>query len=185
MSTELKAIETRYAGCRFRSRLEARWTVFFDALGIKWEYEKEGFHLGSRQYLPDFFLPEQRLWLEVKGERPTGAEIGLCFELAARLDEPMRVGIVWGGIPKIEVDDEIGRYACIEGGMTISPSWWIGSWASWRECGQCGSIDLVPINGGCPKHGGLGELVPMDSDDRIVEAFARAGSARFEYGEKG
>ncbi len=36
---KIKPIETRYAGCRFRSRLEARWTVFFDHLGIEWEYE--------------------------------------------------------------------------------------------------------------------------------------------------
>ena len=32
-SRTAKAIETRYAGHRFRSRLEARWAVFFDALG--------------------------------------------------------------------------------------------------------------------------------------------------------
>lgn len=54
----MKAIETVYNGYRFRSRLEARWTVFFDALGVKeedYEYEPEGFVLddGTR-YLPDF-----------------------------------------------------------------------------------------------------------------------------------
>lgn len=50
-----RAIETRYKGYRFRSRLEARWAVFFDALGIKWEYEPEGFELGGGvRYLPDF-----------------------------------------------------------------------------------------------------------------------------------
>jgi hypothetical protein len=43
----IKAIETRYKGYRFRSRLEARWAVFFDALGVEWEYEKEGFDLGE------------------------------------------------------------------------------------------------------------------------------------------
>jgi len=40
---EIKAIETVYNGYKFRSRLEARWAVFFDALGIEYEYEKEGF----------------------------------------------------------------------------------------------------------------------------------------------
>lgn len=39
----IKAIETKYKGYRFRSRLEARWAVFFDALGVRWEYEIEGF----------------------------------------------------------------------------------------------------------------------------------------------
>lgn len=52
-----RAIETRYKGYRFRSRLEARWAVFFDALGLSWEYEPEGFELdGGVRYLPDFRL---------------------------------------------------------------------------------------------------------------------------------
>ena len=37
---------TEYAGCLFRSRLEARWAVFFDTLNIKWEYEPERYTLG-------------------------------------------------------------------------------------------------------------------------------------------
>ena len=51
----IKAIETRYKGYRFRSRLEARWSVFFDACGYQWEYEPEGFLLPcGTHYLPDF-----------------------------------------------------------------------------------------------------------------------------------
>lgn len=49
---------TKYAGITFRSRLEARWAVFFDALGISWEYEPETFAVDwygeSIQYTPDF-----------------------------------------------------------------------------------------------------------------------------------
>ena len=64
---QIKAIETVYKGYRFRSRLEARWAVFFDALGVKWEYEKEGFDLGEAGwYLPDFWLPELGVWAEIK-----------------------------------------------------------------------------------------------------------------------
>ena len=40
---DIKPIETYYNGYRFRSRLEARWAVFFDALGVPYEYEPEGF----------------------------------------------------------------------------------------------------------------------------------------------
>ncbi len=55
--SELKAIQTEYKGYRFRSRLEARWAVFFDTLGVKWEYEPEGYDLGNGiYYLPDFLL---------------------------------------------------------------------------------------------------------------------------------
>ncbi|MCW2902303.1 MAG: hypothetical protein JWO67_4568 [Streptosporangiaceae bacterium] len=60
------AIPTKYRGCRFRSRLEARWAVFFDELGIGWLYEPEGYIIGGRRYLPDFLL-ECGTWVEVKG----------------------------------------------------------------------------------------------------------------------
>lgn len=65
------AIETRYAGVRFRSRLEARWAVFFDALGLAWEYEPEAYTDGSVMYLPDFWLPELELFWEVKPNETT------------------------------------------------------------------------------------------------------------------
>lgn len=61
-------IETLYAGCRFRSRLEARWAVFFDSLNIKWEYEPQGYTVGKdkQPYLPDFRLPELDAFVDVK-----------------------------------------------------------------------------------------------------------------------
>ena len=64
---KLNAIDTEYKGYRFRSRLEARWAVFFDALHIKYEYEPEGFRVGeAKAYLPDFFLPELSTYVEIK-----------------------------------------------------------------------------------------------------------------------
>ena len=54
---EIKAIPTMYGGILFRSRLEARLAVLFDACGVDWEYEPEGFDLGDGiWYLPDFLL---------------------------------------------------------------------------------------------------------------------------------
>lgn len=65
---EIKPIETHYAGCRFRSRLEARWAVVFDHLDIQWRYELQGYEIpGGGRYLPDFWLPTLALWVEVKG----------------------------------------------------------------------------------------------------------------------
>lgn len=108
-------IPTMYKGIQFRSRLEARWAVFFDTLGIEWEYEPQGYAIGLSNhnpenpetiytfsdgttecgdwhkirkekmgitvvaerlsdgsedvewYLPDFWLPELKIWAEVKG----------------------------------------------------------------------------------------------------------------------
>lgn len=59
---KIKPIPTRYAATIFKSRLEARWAVFFDGMGIKWRYEYEGYNVNGKYYLPDFYLPE------VKGE---------------------------------------------------------------------------------------------------------------------
>lgn len=62
----IKAIDTRYNGFYFRSRLEARWAVFFDALGLEYQYEPEGFDIDGDWYLPDFFLPHFNAWIEIK-----------------------------------------------------------------------------------------------------------------------
>lgn len=78
MRTDIKAIETIYKGYRFRSRLEARWGVFFDVAGLRWEYEPEGFELPSSvRYLPDFRLTSshRKVWVEVKAEMPTAREL--------------------------------------------------------------------------------------------------------------
>lgn len=54
----IKPIETVYNGYRFRSRLEARWAVFFDAVDVKYVYEPEGFLINGERYLPDFEILE-------------------------------------------------------------------------------------------------------------------------------
>ena len=62
--TVAKAIETKYRGYRFRSRLEARWAVFLDAWGVSWKYEPEGYDLGDQGwYLPDFYIPSWEMFL--------------------------------------------------------------------------------------------------------------------------
>jgi hypothetical protein len=51
----IRPINTLYRGYWFRSRLEARWAVFFDYARVIYQYEVEGFHLPSGNYLPDFY----------------------------------------------------------------------------------------------------------------------------------
>ncbi|HEX9228886.1 MAG TPA: hypothetical protein VF885_19970 [Arthrobacter sp.] len=63
-----KAMEVLYSGKVFRSRLEARWAVFLDLLGVNWDYEPCHYEIGpDLYYLPDFYLPDHQMWLEVKG----------------------------------------------------------------------------------------------------------------------
>lgn len=68
----IKAIETVYRGYKFRSRLEARYAVLFDALGLEWEYEAEGYDMGDAgRYLPDFWLPGIGWHIEIKPDSLT------------------------------------------------------------------------------------------------------------------
>lgn len=103
---QIRAIETEYNGYRFRSRLEARWAVFFDALGIQYEYEPEGFDLGDGVwYLPDFYLPEINggVYVEVKGNMDDESRTKI-EKFADCVDAPL---YVLGGIPtQAELDYE-------------------------------------------------------------------------------
>jgi hypothetical protein len=61
--TTFAAIPTMYAGIRFRSRLEAKWAAFFDAMQWRWQYEPFDLH----GYIPDFLLDIERpVVVEVK-----------------------------------------------------------------------------------------------------------------------
>ncbi|MGH8571341.1 MAG: hypothetical protein ACREX8_02035 [Gammaproteobacteria bacterium] len=83
-------IETRYGGCRFRSRTEARWAVVFDHLGLRWDYEPEGFALKSGRYLTDFWLPTLSEWIEIKPSNH-GALDPRWQELVEATGLPLRV----------------------------------------------------------------------------------------------
>jgi hypothetical protein len=50
---------------RFRSQLEIRFATELENRGLRWFYEPE--RLGEGKYLLDFYLPDCRAWVEVKG----------------------------------------------------------------------------------------------------------------------
>lgn len=58
----------RYKNINFRSNWEVIVAKNMDKHGIKWKYEPRVFKLDDGIfYLPDFYLPDQDKWLEVKG----------------------------------------------------------------------------------------------------------------------
>lgn len=117
---KIRPIQTEYKGYLFRSRLEARWAVFFDACGVDWEYEPEGYDLGNGiHYLPDFLLRNvqlggfgsgsdisdiRSLYVEVKGQMTLADsekilafyKAGLADGLPAVSDTPV---LVLGDVP--------------------------------------------------------------------------------------
>lgn len=64
---KIKALETEYNGILFRSRLEARWAIYFDALNVDYVYEPECYLLeNNKKYTPDFYLQKLDLFIEIK-----------------------------------------------------------------------------------------------------------------------
>ena len=65
----MQAIQTEYNGYKFRSRLEARWAVFFDMLKVRYQYEPQGYVLADgKKYLPDFYLNDFDTYVEIKSD---------------------------------------------------------------------------------------------------------------------
>lgn len=136
----IKPIETVYNGYRFRSRLEARWAVFFDALGIKYEYEKEGYDLDGLWYLPDFWLPSipgNGTWIEVKPSYPLDE---IEFMKCTKFSEG-----VWGthqGFSLLVGEPYHDSYEV----YTPYPDKITKSWSyHWADCPLCGNIDLSSV----------------------------------------
>lgn len=162
----IKAIDTRYAGHRFRSRLEARWAVFFDHLGLEWVYEPEGYELPSGAYLPDFWLPAFGAWLEIKPVGPTDAEKRLCEELANATGFPALIGV---GVPASRMLAYSGKWR--EACMAICAT-------TGRPC-----LDGGEVGGGILRASSACTLFAPDGSMPISDAAVAACSARFEFGQ--
>jgi len=83
----VKVLEQWFDGIKFRSTLEARWAVFFNAAGIRWDYEPEGFVIAGKAYRPDFLLRDCGTWIEVKGD-PARLDLELMAHAAIELPRP-------------------------------------------------------------------------------------------------
>lgn len=148
----VKAIRTRYNGYIFRSKLEACWAIFFDAAGIRYVYEQEGYEQdwSKQKYLPDFYLPDLDFHVEVKPERP-----GYEKEVLRTKDF-----IVWGGpikrllilsdIPPKTDDGGMWHFPCYvydasyssHEGHEVTAQWFF-FW-DFDECGVCGNVSNTP-----------------------------------------
>lgn len=105
---DIKPKPTTYNGIKYRSRLEARWAVFFTTLGIHFEYEKHYFELPSGFYLPDFLIPSQEkfpkaLWIEVKG--PSTERLIDDYLLRELIEKSKIRGTMLFDIPEIKERD--------------------------------------------------------------------------------
>jgi hypothetical protein len=201
---DIKPIETVYNGYKFRSRLEARWAVFFDTAGIRYEYEREGFDLGTRAgrarwYLPDFWLPEHQLWVEIKpagyGDdvipwdyKPGTSEWAwdMCHDLARGTGFGCLYieGHPWPGdydLAHVFPTDTQGEDGVLEGefGACVGCS---GLWIAVHPVYR--GFDNYPIGPHtCDEQ--HRNMAPQGTSPRLLDAYRAARRARFEHGAKG
>lgn len=214
-ASAIKAIPTRYKGYHFRSRLEARWAVFFDAMGLKWEYEPEGFDLDGELYLPDFrvWTPQgEPCWYEVKPEGVVEDPKFSLFRKHVLASMPERIwhraGNDYGarvtllsGDPKSHIGSNCwpcSRCGSLQGYKhELEPiiREHQGELANWQYCGPCDyemsvSGEIGTGVADVPYRGQKGTVcTPFPGFGRLVDvtmsAMKAARSARFEHGESG
>ncbi|MFT8322688.1 MAG: hypothetical protein ABF649_17595 [Bacillus sp. (in: firmicutes)] len=101
----LEVNETEYKCNNFRSRLEARWAVFFDAMGFVWEYIKPKRVEPNRKYLPDFYLPERKAWIEISSKTPSAEDLRKYEAFAEQqLKNNIDFRLLVGDIPEATCD---------------------------------------------------------------------------------
>ena len=180
MTKHIAPIETHWRGYRFRSRLEARWAVFFDTCGYKWEYEPEGYRVGDDAYLPDFLLPTQGILIEIKPSRfdslpddspeKIRVEILLSVWNAETTNPPPLCLVV--GPPRLA---EYRLVVCSEhfGDCVFA------------RCRRCDGLCYLGDNGwgGFSGHT-CGDHGKWPVADSLQFAYDAASGARFEHGEK-
>jgi hypothetical protein len=163
---------------KYKSRLEARWAVFFDILGVETLYEYEGYQLPSGWYLPDFYVPLMDAWFEVKPTEFTKHEDQLCEELSTVTQQ--RVVMLSGNIT--HKDNPYGGFVTWSG-----ESLW-DCYYQFCTCPICGKVGI--------EFEGRGERVCGDkcvprkdkghsgNDPRLIQAFSVASKYQFSYERK-
>lgn len=189
----MQAIETHYAGYRFRSRLEARWAVFFDVFGLAYRYEPEGFELeGGGRYLPDFYLPDLRAWAEVKGQYRAGdleKTSTAAWDLIYAGDTFLFLGDTFRQPRKgVTLPWAVRFYTGDDWGGDLIGAWEVGtpdvlddSWGGWGGCSLAefpGAENLE--RGVSTSFSALPDTFPLK---QFQDASRAAQQARFEFGE--
>lgn len=78
-----------HKGYRLRSYTELMWARLLDAADIFYLYEPHLQRIEGGSYLPDFYLPNVGVYLEVKGTDPTSEEIRKADDVMDRTGTPV------------------------------------------------------------------------------------------------
>jgi hypothetical protein len=184
--TDIVPIPTKYNGYTFRSRLEARWAVFFDIIGVKYEYEKQVYNLPSGMYLPDFYLPDitarrtirKGVWLEIKPTEPTDEEGLKCNELAGITQIPYYIFVGEPG----EFGEESGYEYSVNDWESFCNSrlsyGWMDNEMRFCKCYNCGHVK-IEYNEGNYMHCPICGKECRDNHPLIIKGYIESQTKKF------
>ena len=160
------SMKASYKNIEMRSILETKIACFLDYLKIKWQYEPKVFTLSNGQTLmPDFYLPELKMWIEAKGDMQ-----------GANKD-------IW----KIFVKENNTELIMLNGKEALfisstdyirSPDLLIDEWILIGECSSCGSHFFCSNEGNyncrkCKTHNGDHDIISFFSSyDKIFDFYS-------------
>lgn len=189
MTATRSAKPTTYAGANFRSRLEARWSAFFDLVEWRWTYEP----FDADGYIPDFVI---------HGAFPFLVEVGPCIGAADYLDKGTKPRAAFPterrtyGLPGDQVWLTVPEHWTLVVGVSAvyeEPRWRgsaAGFWAIdalsltdhapfWQRCGECGilAIESPDYNSYLRPCGHVSGLcLPNDRTYTIADLWSEAGN---------
>jgi hypothetical protein len=178
--SSIRAKPTLYKGTRFRSRLEARWAVFFDAIGWEWVYEPSFAELSGISYQPDFLVETRQSGTHLIEVKPGKSWAELAPFLNEVNGDPryqqtatiLRVPLIMMiGTPGVWNQGRLSEYGA------VAIKWYASGPAhdlyEWGECARCGDIALAP--------NGVPDCCPRDMPTgALYDAFCRVRDESYE-----
>lgn len=179
----MRSIPALYNEQKFSSRLEARWAKWWDLVGIQWVYEPEVLELAPERprdeaitYVPDFYLPDWQVRVEIKGElvddKTALLIVEKCRRVATQSEYPIVLCFDQPYDPKCAV-------------------FWADKMRTdvrWAMCKYCGAVALAFGNRIRCKSNHAAEplsLVAQRLRDRIIyDAAVQARQTRFGWPQK-
>ncbi len=146
----------------------------------------EGYNIEGMLYLPDFYLPDYRLWVEIKPDDELEIENGikkaskLCFQ-------SKKVVVIFAGTPGEHRTILIKPWQNLPGVYVSKGEY------DFFECKHCGKLSFIHMYKALREKGVLGDELHIKGCNCIERgktgnsdfAVAKAKQARFEHGESG
>jgi hypothetical protein len=147
-------IPTTYKGVQYRSRLEAKWAVFFEKLGFYFSYERYNItnENGDILYVPDFYIYEgindndwvDTFFIEIKPSQPSQQYLDYLASLPLLYNQTILIMVGEPSFSQKQGYEFLSFNPCDHEGRRWSKGF------SLVQCKYCSWYNLTIIDDDCP-----------------------------------